>query len=175
MKKIVFFDGDGTLWYPSASRRERAPFWVYRDESTKETYLKHMELTPEALSTLQALRGRGIVNVILSTHPHPPDEAIVVLKEKVAHFSVGDLFDEVHATRENMEAKGEKILEILASRGLNKADGLMVGDSYRWDYLPARNVGVDAVLLESAYRQEHADSAAITDVIQELGDILALV
>ena len=31
MKKVVFFDGDGTLWYPKTTKRTAAPHWVYLD------------------------------------------------------------------------------------------------------------------------------------------------
>lgn len=33
LKKTVFFDGDGTLWYPKTTRRTRKPWWIYLDEA----------------------------------------------------------------------------------------------------------------------------------------------
>src|SRR3712207_9020349 len=50
------FDGDGTLWYPRATRRTKKPWWVYTDVETKGNYLQHLALTPMAVETLRALR-----------------------------------------------------------------------------------------------------------------------
>ena len=36
MKKIIFFDGDGTLWYPKKTKYKEHPVWLYRDPITKK-------------------------------------------------------------------------------------------------------------------------------------------
>ena len=35
MKKIIFFDGDGTLWYPKETKHKRNPVWIYKDKTIK--------------------------------------------------------------------------------------------------------------------------------------------
>ena len=97
----------------------------------------------------------GIIIVILSTHPHPPKQADAIIKQKIKHFNLKDLFDEVHATREYHGSKGEFMIEILKKRGIPKSKALMIGDSYNWDYKPAREVGIDALLIESEYMKKH--------------------
>jgi FMN phosphatase YigB (HAD superfamily) len=173
-KRIIFFDADGTLWYPHATKRARHPVWLYLDEQLKHTYLEHMSLTPQAVETLKSLRNHGIMRVILSTHPHEAEEAARRLGEKVRHFELVELFDEVHATAEYPEAKGEKILEVLKRHKLTKNDALMVGDSYKWDYLPAVEAGIDAVLINSDYHQENRENEPADNVINELDDLFAL-
>lgn len=171
-KKILFFDGDGTLWYPKSTKRTQKPFWIYLDDATKDSYLEHLELTPQAVETLRALRSRNIKTVILSTHPHEAAEATAILDEKVRHFAVSDLFDQIIATPEYSAAKGEKILEITAAYDLTPADALMVGDSYVWDYASAQDKGIDAVLINSDYHQANKEEEPVEYLIGELDELL---
>ena len=173
-KKIVFCDADGTLWYPHATKRTRHPVWLYLDEQLRHNYLEHMCLTPQAVETLMSLRHHGIITVILSTHPHEPEEAARRLNEKAKYFGLHELFDKVHATAEYIEAKGEKILEILQQNNLKKEDALMVGDSYTWDYYPAQNVGVEAILINSDYHQENRENEPVKNLVNDLDELLPL-
>jgi hypothetical protein len=34
-KLIIFFDGDGTIWYPKATKRKVKPHWIYSDPKKK--------------------------------------------------------------------------------------------------------------------------------------------
>lgn len=173
-KKIIFFDADGTLWYPHATKRTRHPVWLYLDDELKHSYLEHMSLTPQAVRTLKSLREQSIVTVILSTHPHEAEEAARRLGEKVEHFELTELFDEVYATAEYPEAKAEKMLEILERHNLTKDDALMVGDSYAWDYAPARSIGIDAVLINSDYHQENKENELVESLIDDLDGLISL-
>jgi phosphoglycolate phosphatase-like HAD superfamily hydrolase len=150
VKEIIFFDGDGTLWYPKKTRYTKHPVWVYQDPRIKN-YADHLVLTPSAFSTIMKLKRSGITIVLLSTHPHPPKEADSIIKSKAAHFNIEDIFDEIHATRISPDSKGKMILKILKKRRIPKSKALMIGDSYRWDYDCARKVGVDALLIRSDY------------------------
>src|SRR3989338_8477207 len=97
-KKIVFFDGDGTLWYPSRTKYSEAPHWVYHDDKTKDSPNDHLTLTPNVVKTLLVLREKGIKTVILSANPHPANIAYKMMEDKVKHFNIAHLFDQVHAT-----------------------------------------------------------------------------
>lgn len=156
MKKIIFFDGDGTLWYPKLTKYTKAPWWVYTAAETAKNPNRHLVLTPTTLSTLKRLRARGIILVVLSTHPHPPEEADVMLKKKVRHFDLHELFDEIHAARPYHESKGEIMAKILKRRKIPKSQALMIGDKYDWDYRPARKNGIEALLVTSDYEKNHA-------------------
>lgn len=152
-KTIIFFDGDGTLWYPIKTKHTVKPHWVYVDKNVKDPLL-HLMLIPTVESTLRKLKKMGIVTVILSTHPHEKAEAYKLINKKVEHFNLGELFTEVHATREYHASKGEYITEILKRLKIPKTKALMIGDNYPWDYKPARNIGVDALLVESDYMKK---------------------
>ena len=172
MKQIVFFDGDGTLWYPKATKYAKKPHWVYTDPATACDPHKHLVLTPTAVQTINRLKRRGILLCVLSAHPHPPEEASRILDAKIRHFQLDGLFDEVHATRPYEMSKGEFMTDILARRGIPKKNALMVGDTYDWDYAPARQKGIDAVLIESSYRQEHPNGRRVRRTIAQLKDVL---
>ena len=168
MKKIIFFDADGTLWYPKTTKRDRHPVWIYKDKRYKK-YEQHLELIPETLSTLKKLKSLGITAIILSTSPHPSKKAHQILMKKVNHFELNQFFDEVHATKEVPISKGEYIEKILQERGLSKKSALMVGDSYKWDYSSAQSKGIDALLIQTKYEKNKVDSK---DSIKKLSDLL---
>lgn len=172
MKKIIFFDGDGTLWYPKTTKRTVKPFWVYLDEETKDNFLDHLEVVAEVKETLRELKTRNIKLIILSTHPDKLENASDVLKSKVEHFELHDLFDEYYVTAEYTEAKAEKIAELLEKFKLDKAEALMVGDSYRWDIEPVTSSGVDALLIDSSYHQENKVHEPAKNVIKDISEIL---
>jgi len=170
VKKIIFFDGDGTLWYPKKTKYSKHPVWVYRDKRIKN-HNNHLTLTPSALEVIKKLKSMGIIMVILSTNPSPPEIADVHIKNRVKHFDLHELFDEVYATRPYPDSKGEFILSILERLKINKSGALMVGDSYIWDYEPAKKRGIDAILIKSDYMHEHNDVKNVKDTISQLNEI----
>ena len=171
-KKIIFFDGDGTIWYPKNTKRKIAPHWIYSDKKIGDKYLEHLILTPSTLTTLKKLKKLGIILILLSTHPHPPKEADMLLKGKVRHLKLERLFDEFYSSRDYPEGKGELIVKILKQKHISKHKALMIGDSYRYDYLSAKRVGVDCLLIESEYMA--AKGRRVRKVIKRLGDIFKI-
>lgn len=150
-KKIVFLDGDGTLWYPKATKRTQKPHWIYHDPTIKDNYLKHLELTPRTKEALESLKEKGIYLVVLSANPYAEDIAIKEIKERLEYFGLTSLFY-AYRSSEGSDPNGKAliILETLSSLGLDKRDALMVGDSYFYDYLAAKNIGVDAFFIENS-------------------------
>jgi phosphoglycolate phosphatase-like HAD superfamily hydrolase len=171
-KKIIFFDGDGTIWYPKNTKRKIVPHWIYSDKKIGDKYLEHLILTPSTLTTLKKLKKLGIILILLSTHPHPPKEADMLLKGKVRHLKLERLFDEFYSSRDYPEGKGELIVRILKKKHIPKSKALMVGDSYRYDYLSAKKVGVDVFLIKSEYMA--AKGRRVRKVIKRLGDIFKI-
>jgi len=170
-KKIIFFDGDGTLWYPKKTKHQEKPHWVYKSGGTLDEQCDQLMLIPTALATLKKLKKSGVVIILLSTHPHLPEEADVVINHKVTHFDLHGLFNEIHATRNERSSKGEFILRILKARGIAKSKALMVGDNYRWDYRPAKDVGIDALLMESEYQKKDPQGKRVKNTIKKLSEI----
>lgn len=177
-KKIIFFDGDGTIWYPKTTKRSKLPYWIYGDTNNLEINyqsLRHLILTRTALTTLKNLRRNGVKLILLSTHPHPSKIADIVLGMKLRHLKILEIFDEYCATGGLPEAKGKKIIALLKKYKLPKSKALMVGDSYRYDYLSAKSVRVDAVLLRSKYLKHPPRGPRIKKLINEVGDVLTLI
>jgi FMN phosphatase YigB (HAD superfamily) len=172
MKRIIFFDGDGTIWYPATTRRAHKPHWVYKVHADCRP---HLVITPTTRSTLRALRRMGVRTVLLSTHPHAAREATRVLRDKVAHFKLGGLFDDLCPTRPKPGSKTTHIRRLLSRYGIPKGQALMVGDSYKWDYRPAKRAGIDALLIESAYRHTDPGARRIRRVIRDTREVLQYV
>jgi len=168
-KRIIFFDGDGTLWYPKKTKYAKHPVWLYKDGRFKN-HTNHLIMTPSTLSTIRKLKRMGVTTVVLSTHPHPSKEADAIVKHKIKHFELEELFDEVHATQAYHGSKGEFMLKILKKRKIPKSKALMVGDSYKWDYQPAKKRGIDALLIESEYEPM---KTKVKRTIKKLSDIFA--
>ncbi len=166
-KKIIFFDADGTLWYPIKTKHTVLPHWLYLDKSIKDKH-PHLTLIPTVIDTLRKLKSLNVITIILSTHPQDIEEAYRLLNKKVEHFKLEEFFTEVHATREYHESKGEYITEILKKLKIPKTKALMVGDNYLWDYKSAKKIGVDSVLIQSDYMKK--DKRIKT--IQKVSDIL---
>ncbi len=170
-KTIIFFDGDGTLWYPKKTKYTLHPIWLYSDRRVKN-HSNHLILTPTAISTLKKLKRMGVLTILLSTNPHPPKKADAILKHRITHFRLDKLFDEVHATREYHKSKGEFILKILKKRKIPKSAALIIGDSYKWDYQPAQERGIDALLIKTEYEPIQLPEKR---TIKKLSDILAYI
>ncbi len=150
-KKIVFLDGDGTLWYPKATKRTQKPHWIYHDPETKDNYMEHLELTPRTKETLEYLNKKGLLLVVLSANPYAEDIAIKEIKERLEYFGLVSLFYTYRSSAgSDPNGKAPIILEVLSSLGLDKRDALMVGDSYFYDYLAAKDIGVDAFFIENS-------------------------
>lgn len=171
-KKIIFFDGDGTIWYPKSSKRSKAPHWIYSDKNIGNYYLKHLILTPSAVISLKKLKKLGLVLILLSTYPHIPREADILQKAKIKHFKLEKIFDDFYTSRDKQEGKGMVIQRILRKKHIPKSQALMVGDSYRFDYLSAKKVGVDALLIKSDYMKHPPRGRKIQKTIGGLKDVV---
>lgn len=172
-KKLIFLDGDGTLWYPSSTKRSQKPHWIYHDPVTKDRYLEHMELSPNVKETLLKLREKGMTLVLVSASPYPVEVADEELREKLEFFGLLDLFHLYRSSPEDRpEGKGELMLEIIESLHLAKDDALMAGDSYFYDYLAAKNVGIDAFFIENEYTKMPEEIPNDLRVIREVSDLL---
>jgi len=172
-KKLIFLDGDGTLWYPSSTKREQKPHWIYHDPVTKDRYLEHIELAPNVKETLLKLREKGMTLVLVSASPYSVEVANEELREKLEFFGLLDLFHSYRSSPgDRPEGKGELMLEIIETLHLTRNDALMVGDSYSYDYLAAKDVGIDAFFIENEYAKMPEEIPIDVPVIKEASDLL---
>jgi phosphoglycolate phosphatase-like HAD superfamily hydrolase len=172
-KKIVFFDGDGTLWYPKKTKHSDKSHWIYSLPGTHKDHCHHLMLTPTTVATLKKLKRMGIITIILSAHPQDKKLAYEIINHKIKHFKLAGLFDEVHPTRTDEAEKGRVVLKLLKKYNLPKKSALMVGDNYTWDYKSVRSVGVDALLIKAEHHlKNHPGARRVRRVIDQLKDVL---
>lgn len=149
-KRILFLDGDGTLWYPTATKRTEKPHWVYHNEKTKDNYLEHIELTPKTKEALEFFHEKGLYLIVISANPYDEETAVKEIKERLDYFGLSNLFYACRASEgNNPNGKVAIMLEIIDELGLSKEDALMIGDSYFYDYLAAKENGIDAFFIEN--------------------------
>lgn len=174
-KKIIFLDGDGTLWYPKATKRAQKPHWVYHDATTKDNYLEHLELTPGTKEALKILHEKGMYLAVISANPCDEEAAVKEIKERLDYFGLSDLFYACRASEGNdPNGKVAIMLEILAGLGLEKEDALMVGDSYFYDYLAAHENGIDAFFIENDVSKRPEMMPTNLQSIKEIEDLLTI-
>ena len=172
-KRIIFFDGDGTLWYPRATKRTRKPHWVYHDSAIKDNFLVHLELAPKIKETLNLFLEQGVYLVVISASPESEEVAMKEMHEKLEYFGIEKLFYTYRVSAgDNPEGKASIILEILEELNLKKEDAVMVGDSYYYDYLAAKNIGIDALFIENTVSKMPSEIPEDLQVIREISDLL---
>ena len=174
MIKILFFDADGTLWYPKKTKRESNPKWIHRD-TTIHDVRKHLMLAPDVFSTLSKLKKTNIKLVVLSVSPLPAKKAKERLVNNLNHFKILKFFDNVYATQVYVESKGEHILKILKRYHLKKSEALMIGDIYAWDFSSASKVGVKCFLFEHRYDPQPHQYNKVKTKLKDFKDILKIV
>lgn len=175
MKTTIFFDGDGTLWYPATTRRSRKPHWVYEDPAIADP-ITEMIATPGAVSCLRHLGRLGVRRVLLSTSPLPEPEALAHRRAIAGRVGILRLLDDVLVAPARPDGKGLQISAYLRKHQLTAESALMVGDTYVYDYLAAAAVGVEGVLLGSEYLEvpEGFDEGQVMGELSNIVDRIAI-
>jgi FMN phosphatase YigB (HAD superfamily) len=173
MKKVVFFDGDGTLWYPRQTLRSELPYLVYTDPAIADPIAEFIA-TPNTADTLSILGACGIRRVLLSTSPLKESEGIQHRKKILHHVAIHELLDDVYVAPDYPSGKSEMLVRLLGSFGLQPEDALMVGDNCEWDFHAAQSVGVDAALIASDYEKERAEQLGVNPVIDDISGVLGI-
>ncbi len=174
-KRIIFFDGDGTLWYPKTTKRKEAPDWLYVKYPEPQDYLKHLVLTPSILIVLNKLKKRGIILVALSTHPHSRQEADIRMQGRIKHLKLDKIFDEIYTARPYPWGKGKVMVSVLKNKKIPKSKALLVGDSYLYDYRSAKTVGIECLLIATPYTKYPVRGKKAIDTITNLKQLLNLI
>lgn len=91
MKKIIFFDGDGTLWYPKLTKKSQPPHWIYSHPKTKLNPNKYLIRIPGTLKTIRHLKKKGLILIVLSAHPRPSKESAKELEERLKLFGLANI------------------------------------------------------------------------------------
>lgn len=174
MIRFIFFDGDGVLWKPIGGIHPRN-IWikVWKQVYSREEAISRFVLDEDAKMILDHFMKKGKYLVLLSASPYAPKEAQKNLEDLCSHFGIAKFFDEIWATANYPEAKGEKIAEILKRRKGRPDEAVMIGDSLKWDIRSANRVGVQAILLARQYNKEdHAEAEVVVDKLSKLSELI---
>ena len=167
-KEIIFFDADGTLWYPRSTKRSNKPHWVYEKNKEPKDYLHLLTLTPSLVNILTKLKRRRIILVAISTHPHSLKEATIHMSSKIKHFNLESLFYSVLTSRPYPSGKGHAIVRYLKKLKIPKSKALLIGDSYLYDYKSAKNAGIDCLLIRTPYMNSKGDRIKTISHLREI-------
>jgi len=178
MTQFIFLDGDGTLWYPSLTKRTDITHWIYLHPDTKDNYLDHLELCPGVYTALATLYAHGFRLILLSMSPKPEKEALREHQEKLDYFNLTQFFTSWHAAPAgDTESKPRIIKEVLSQYDCALTDATMVGDSIKYDYQPVLEHGITSYLIESDMSPDADNLATDTShmqTISEVSDLLTL-
>lgn len=173
-KRLYLFDADGTLWYPKSTKRSIKPHWIYKDPETKDNYLEHLILTPGVAELLPKLYEQEVFIVIVSAHPGAHDHAMTEMHTKLAHFGLIEFIHSYHITPgDDPHGKTSAIREVISELGLKPSQAVMIGDSYFYDYLGARDVGIDAYWIQNPACKVPETFPEDLTTIAEISDLLS--
>lgn len=173
LPRIIFLDGDGTIWYPTSTQRTQKPHWIYHDPDTRGNYLEHLTLTPGLRETLEVLHSKGVLFVLISANPAPPEIAEPELLEKLEYFGIKDYFRSYHSSPgDNPLGKTEIMIRILADLNIPKEQALMIGDSYYYDYLAAKENGINAYWIRNSVATQPEELPKDLALLDEVSDVL---
>ncbi|MCK9596896.1 HAD family hydrolase [Candidatus Pacearchaeota archaeon] len=135
--KLVLFDADGTLW-------------GFTNNKDRVRRLNEAVINKDVLPLLNHLKKRNIPCKLL-TYQQYNDKRYSQRKIKywLKHFNLLRYFNEIFIADKNNNIKEEIIKKILSSNRLEKNEIMFIGDRYKWDYLPAKNTGIKAILLDN--------------------------
>ena len=171
MKKILFFDADGTLWYPKTTKREKHPGWIWNKYGGDINRVKEeIALGSGVFSILKKLKKRGIKLIVFSNSPFPEKEANLRVKIIVEYLGLLNILDGAYGVGNYLNSKGDFVVGKLKEANISKKDALMVGDDYSKDYKSAKRVGVDCLLIEHPYNK--SDTKRIKRKVKNFSDIL---
>ena len=181
IKEILFFDADGTLWYPKKTKYNEKPWWIYSHPKIKANQLRHFALIPHVKRALKKLNEKGLTLVLISQVPYTKKVAFQKLRRKTKHFGIYEFFAEIRpsyqpAHKDHPDPKTIAILEVLKKRKIPKSKALMIGDSYTHDYLAAKSCGIDCLLI-CAFKHTEDDKQyrRVRNKIKNLNEVLKYV
>jgi HAD superfamily hydrolase (TIGR01549 family) len=114
-----------------------------------------VSLAPDALETLERLRGRGLRTAVASNAPFPPE----MMHRQVRAIGIGERVDAVVFSSEVGRRKPapELYRAALDRLGVAPPDALYVGDRRLEDYEGPRRLGMRAVLCTALAREPAAN------------------
>ncbi len=161
--EVDYLDVYEQAWRRAGVRAPREVVYHVLDRE-QQVWDRHVRPLPDALSTLAALRARGLKTAIVSNAPFPPE----MMRRQMRGLGFLEAVDAVVLSAEVGRRKPAPELYHagLQAVGVGAAEALYVGDRLSEDYEGPRRSGLQALLLSSA-------PPPGVDAIGSLGELLA--
>jgi 2-haloalkanoic acid dehalogenase type II len=132
----------------------------------KDFEMQKNELYPDVAATVNKLKTRGIKTAILTTIA--TWRFMPLLEQNKIEIDFVCTAREAAAVKPN-----PRIYQIVLTRfGINAEEAMMVGDDIKTDILPAKSLGIKAVLLSRNIRTDRKDADHIVSSLTEITDLL---
>jgi 2-haloalkanoic acid dehalogenase type II len=132
----------------------------------KDFEMQKNELYPDVAATVNKLKTRGIKTAILTTTA--TWRFMPLLEQNKIEIDFVCTAREAAAVKPN-----PRIYQIVLTRfGINAEEAMMVGDDIKTDILPAKSLGIKAVLLSRNIRTDRKDADHIVSSLTEITDLL---
>ena len=126
-------------------------------ESAIAEFVGHpLEFLPSAEDALLALRD--VAPLLLYTSGIEAEQ-----ERKIARSGIGDIFSLSVIVESKTETSLQKIIDDV---GVPPSAAIIIGDSVKYDVLPARDVGVNAVWLNHEENKHGRDAAGPKDILE---------
>ena len=127
-------DADGTLW----KAKTKKP-WKIKDASLDNS-------TIQLLQEIKRLKSR-IIMISYQSHTQKK-KAVKKLSLWLSSFKLNKYIDKVYVADKKRNPKHKIISKMLENLKIKNKDAIMIGDSYKWDYLAAKKAGIRGFLLK---------------------------
>jgi len=132
----------------------------------KDFEMQKNELYPDVAATVNKLKTRGIKTAILTTIA--TWRFMPLLEQNKIEIDFVCTAREAAAVKPN-----PRIYRIVLTRfGINAEEAMMVGDDIKTDILPAKSLGIKAVLLSRNIRTDRKDADHTVSSLTEITDLL---
>jgi len=132
----------------------------------KDFEMQKNELYPDVAATVNKLKTRGIKTAILTTIA--TWRFMPLLEQNKIEIDFVCTAREAAAVKPN-----PRIYQIVLTRfGINAEEAMMVGDDIKTDILPAKSLGIKAVLLSRNIRTDRKDADHTVSSLTEITDLL---
>lgn len=128
--KIIFFDADGTIWKSDKNR-------------------KNPRLNKEIISFLKKAKIKGIKCIVISYQTNPLKfVSKIKIRNLLRKFKINNYFQYIIIVNRKDKFKTRKILNKLEEEKISKKEAIMIGDKYKWDYLPAKSAEIKGFITD---------------------------
>jgi FMN phosphatase YigB (HAD superfamily) len=93
------------------------------------------------------------------------------MNAKMEYLKLNKLFDAIYTARPYPWGKGKVMVSVLKKLDIPKSRAILIGDSYIYDYVSAKVVGIECMLLNTPYLEIPDSKASRIKVLNKISDL----